>query len=251
MTTAMTGFQPHPGSWDPNARGARVIIEDVAKGCGVKFVKVTDPHDAAEAKQILKELRARYKFLVDVGLDYVTLSRVSSSLSGGEAQRIKLSRELSRRGTGRTLYILDEPTTGQDVIRRNAILSMIAEYQRRFNFTAVLISHDVPDVFFISNRILALSEGKIIFQGTPEEFERFEHPFIDEFVQSLEDFQEEGPVLPEPPVTQVIVESIGGLLVKSDTIRIDNSVIARWNDLYGDKKIEEEDVEVILTCSRG
>ena len=55
MTTAMTGFQPHPGSWDPNVRGAHVVIEDVAKGCGVQFVKVTDPHNATETKQILKE----------------------------------------------------------------------------------------------------------------------------------------------------------------------------------------------------
>jgi phospholipid/cholesterol/gamma-HCH transport system ATP-binding protein len=67
---------------------------------------------------------------------------------------------------------------------------MIAQYQRKFGFTAVLISHDVPDVFFISNRILALSEGRIIFQGTPEEFEGFEHPFMDEFVQSIEGLQE-------------------------------------------------------------
>jgi len=67
---------------------------------------------------------------------------------------------------------------------------MIAQYQRQFGFTAVLISHDVPDVFFISNRILAINQGKIIFQGTPEQFEEFEHPLIDEFVQSLEDFQE-------------------------------------------------------------
>jgi len=88
------------------------------------------------------------------------------------------------------IVLFDEPTTGQDVIRRNAILSMIAQYQRKFGFTAVLISHDVPDVFFISNRILALNEGTIIFQGTPEQFQEFDHPFIDEFVQSLEDFQE-------------------------------------------------------------
>jgi len=88
------------------------------------------------------------------------------------------------------IVLFDEPTTGQDVIRRNAILSMIAQYQRKFGFTAVLISHDVPDVFFISNRILALSDGKIIFQGTPRQFDDFEHPLIDEFVQSLEDFQE-------------------------------------------------------------
>jgi phospholipid/cholesterol/gamma-HCH transport system ATP-binding protein len=110
-----------------------------------------------------------------------------SELSGGMQKRVALSRALV---IDPKMVLFDEPTTGQDVIRRNAILSMIAEYQRKFGFTAVLISHDVPDVFFISNRLLALNQGKIIFQGTPEQFEKFEHPLIDEFVQSLEDFQE-------------------------------------------------------------
>jgi len=110
-----------------------------------------------------------------------------SELSGGMQKRVALSRALV---TDPKVVLFDEPTTGQDIIRRNAILSMIAQYQRKLGFTAVLISHDVPDVFFISNRILALNDGKIIFQGTPGEFEEFENPLIDEFVQSLEDFQE-------------------------------------------------------------
>jgi phospholipid/cholesterol/gamma-HCH transport system ATP-binding protein len=110
-----------------------------------------------------------------------------SELSGGMQKRVALSRALV---TDPRIVLFDEPTTGQDLIRRNAILSMIAEYQREFGFTAVLISHDIPDVFFISNRILALNERKIIFQGTPEEFEEFEHPFMEEFIQSLEAFQQ-------------------------------------------------------------
>lgn len=68
---------------------------------------------------------------------------------------------------------------------------MIAEYQKKFDFTAVLISHDIPDVFFISNQILALYDKKIVFQGTPEEFEEFDHPFYDEIVTSLENLQQE------------------------------------------------------------
>ncbi len=110
-----------------------------------------------------------------------------SELSGGMQKRVALSRALV---TDPKIVLFDEPTTGQDLIRRNAILSLIAEYQRKFGFTAVLISHDIPDVFFISNRILAIDEGKIIFQGTPEEFEGFRHRFTDEFVQSLEAFQQ-------------------------------------------------------------
>ena len=62
--------------------------------------------------QILKEIRARVGFLNEVGLDYLSLSRATGTLSGGEAQRIKLATELSKRSTGKTIYILDEPTTG-------------------------------------------------------------------------------------------------------------------------------------------
>jgi phospholipid/cholesterol/gamma-HCH transport system ATP-binding protein len=134
-------------------------------------------------KTIEERVRARMEQmeLTDVAQKY------PSELSGGMQKRVALSRALV---ADPKMVLFDEPTTGQDVIRRNAILSMIAQYQRQFGFTAVLISHDVPDVFFISNRILALNQGKIIFQGTPEQFEEFEHPLIDEFVQSLEDFQE-------------------------------------------------------------
>lgn len=134
-------------------------------------------------KAIEERVRARMEQmeLTDVAQKY------PSELSGGMQKRVALSRALV---IDPKMVLFDEPTTGQDIIRRNAILSMIAQYQRQFGFTAVLISHDVPDVFFISNRILAINQGKIIFQGTPEQFEEFEHPFIDEFVQSLEDFQE-------------------------------------------------------------
>jgi phospholipid/cholesterol/gamma-HCH transport system ATP-binding protein len=97
-----------------------------------------------------------------------------SELSGGMQKRAALARALV---TEPSLVLFDEPTTGQDPIRKNAILGMVAEYQRRFGFTALLISHEIPDVYFISNRILALYDKKIVFQGPPDEFEEFEHPF--------------------------------------------------------------------------
>jgi len=68
---------------------------------------------------------------------------------------------------------------------------MIAHYRKQFGFTAVLISHDIPDVFFISDRILLLWEGKIAFQGTYDELTRLRHPMIDEFLKSLEGLQDE------------------------------------------------------------
>jgi phospholipid/cholesterol/gamma-HCH transport system ATP-binding protein len=111
-----------------------------------------------------------------------------SELSGGMQKRVALARALV---TDPEIVLFDEPTTGQDLVRRNAILSMIAGYQRKLGFTAVLISHDIPDVFFISNRVIALADGRIVFQGSPEELEKFDHPFVDEFIQSLEGLQEQ------------------------------------------------------------
>ena len=89
------------------------------------------------------------------------------------------------------IVLFDEPTSGQDPVRKNAILSMIAQYQRKFGFTAVLVSHEIPDVYFISNRILALYDRKIVFQGTPEELDKFDHPFKDEVILSLEGLRDE------------------------------------------------------------
>jgi len=111
-----------------------------------------------------------------------------SELSGGMQKRTALARALV---TDPKIVLFDELTTGQDPIRRNAILRMIADYKTKFGFTAVLISHDIPDVFFISNRILALYNKKIVFQGTPEAFEEFDHPFYDEIIASIEGLQRE------------------------------------------------------------
>jgi phospholipid/cholesterol/gamma-HCH transport system ATP-binding protein len=134
--------------------------------------------------QIREKVMARIEQteLTDVAHKY------PSELSGGMQKRTALARALV---TDPKIVLFDELTTGQDPIRRNTILGMIAEYKKKFGFTAVLISHDIPDVFFISNHILALYDKKIVFQGTPEEFEDFDHPFYDEIVTSIENLQDE------------------------------------------------------------
>ena len=111
-----------------------------------------------------------------------------SELSGGMQKRVALARALI---TDPQIVLFDEPTTGQDPVRKNAILSMIAQYHRKFNFTAIMVSHEIPDVYFISNRILALYDKTIVFQGTPEELGNFDHPFNDEVIHSLEGLQKE------------------------------------------------------------
>ena len=111
-----------------------------------------------------------------------------AELSGGMQKRAALARALV---IDPKIVLFDELTTGQDPIRRNAILGMIAEYKKKYGFTAILISHDIPDVFFISNRILALYDKQIVFQGTPEELEIFQHPLTEEIIHSLESLQDE------------------------------------------------------------
>lgn len=111
-----------------------------------------------------------------------------SEISGGMQKRAALARALI---TDPQIVLFDEPTSGLDPVRKNAILSMVAQYQKKFGFTAILVSHEIPDIFFISNRILALYDRRIVFQGTPEELEAFEHPFRDEIIRSIEGLQDE------------------------------------------------------------
>src|SRR5208283_2072968 len=127
-------------------------------------------------------LRLEQMELADVVYKY------PSELSGGMQKRVALARALV---TDPDIVLFDEPTTGQDPIRKTGILSMIAHYRKLFGFTAVLVSHDIPDVFFVSDRILLLWEGKIAFHGTYEELSRFKHPIIDEFLESIESLRNE------------------------------------------------------------
>ena len=155
-------------------------------------------------KEIEKKVMAR----IDQTELVEEVYKYPSELSGGMQKRVALARALV---TDPEIILFDEPTSGQDIIRRNAILSMIAEYQKRFGFTAILISHDVPDVFFISNRILLLYEGRIIFQGPADKIEEFDHPFVDEFIGSLESFKEQLTGLYSKRYFKVQYQSILGL----------------------------------------
>lgn len=111
-----------------------------------------------------------------------------AELSGGMQKRVALARALI---TDPAIVLFDEPTTGQDPVRKNVILSMIARYRKQFGFTAVLISHDIPDIFYISDRVLILWDGKLDFQGTFEELMKFDHPMMREFKNSIADLSDE------------------------------------------------------------
>jgi phospholipid/cholesterol/gamma-HCH transport system ATP-binding protein len=106
-----------------------------------------------------------------------------SQLSGGMKKRVALARALV---TDPEIVLFDEPTTGLDPIRKNAVHSMISIYQKRFGFTGIIVSHEIPDVFFISQRVAMIDGGKILFEGSPDGIQRVANPFVKNFIQGLE-----------------------------------------------------------------
>jgi phospholipid/cholesterol/gamma-HCH transport system ATP-binding protein len=111
------------------------------------------------------------------------VDKYPSELSGGTQKRTALARALV---TDPHTVLFDEPTAGQDPVRKRGILNMIAQYQKKFGFTAVLVSHDIPDVYYISNRILVLYDRTVVFEGAPAGLEKFDHPCQDEVLCSRE-----------------------------------------------------------------
>jgi len=111
-----------------------------------------------------------------------------SQLSGGMKKRVALARALI---TDPEIVLFDEPTTGLDPIRKNMVHSMISEYQKKFGFTGILVSHEIPDIFFISQRVAMLDAGRIIFEGSPDEIQQSPDPVISGFIQGLESHHDE------------------------------------------------------------
>jgi excinuclease ABC subunit A len=162
-------------------RGRRYNAETLSvkyKGYSIADLLDLTAKEALPVLENIPSIRQRLQTLVDVGLGYVRLGQPSTTLSGGEAQRIKLARELGRRQTGRTLYILDEPTTGlhfDDVQQLLAVLNRLTDLGN----TIIIIEHHL-DVVKQADWIIDLGPeggeagGRIVAQGTPEEVAR--HP---------------------------------------------------------------------------
>jgi excinuclease ABC subunit A len=146
------------------------------RGCSIADLLEMPVEDALALLENIPQIRAKLETLVQVGLGYLHLGQSSTTLSGGEAQRIKLARELSRRQTGKTLYILDEPTTGlhfEDIRKLLDVLHSLVELGN----TVVVIEHQL-DVVKTADWVIDLGPeggdrgGHLVVSGTPEEIVR-------------------------------------------------------------------------------
>ena len=165
----------------------RETLEVKYKGKSIYDVLDMTVEEALEFFENVPSIRRKIETLYDVGLSYIKLGQPSTTLSGGEAQRIKLATELSRRSTGRTIYILDEPTTGlhfADVHKLTEILQRLAEGGN----TVVVIEHNL-DVIKTADYIIDMGPeggdggGTVIAQGTPEEVAEIPGSYTGQYVK--------------------------------------------------------------------
>jgi excinuclease ABC subunit A len=150
----------------------RETLEVRYRGKSISDVLDMSIEDACTFFENMPVIYRKIKTLKDVGLGYITLGQSSTTLSGGEAQRVKLATELSKKDTGKTFYILDEPTTGLHFEDINVLLGVLQELVDRGN-TVLVIEHNL-DVVKVADWVIDLGEeggaggGRIIFEGTPE-----------------------------------------------------------------------------------
>jgi excinuclease ABC subunit A len=155
------------------ARYNRETLEIFYKGKNITQVLELTVEDAHAFFNAVPNLARKLQTLLDVGLGYIRLGQAATTLSGGEAQRVKLALELSKRDTGRTLYILDEPTTGLHFHDVGMLLKVLHQLRDAGN-TIVVIEHNL-DVIKTADWLIDMGPeggaggGKVVVAGTPEE----------------------------------------------------------------------------------
>jgi len=170
-------------------RYSREALEITYKGKSIADVLEMTAAEALQFFEAIPMLRRKLETLCDVGLGYIRLGQPATTLSGGEAQRIKLSTELSKRSTGRTLYILDEPTTGLSFEDTRALLEVLQRLVDGGN-TVVVIEHHL-DVIKNADHIIDLGPfggdrgGQIVAQGTPEEVALVDESFTGQYLAKV------------------------------------------------------------------
>jgi len=165
----------------------RETLEVLFKGNSIADVLDMTVEEGLEFFQDIPRLKRKLETLSDVGLGYIRLGQQATTLSGGEAQRVKLSTELSKVGTGRTLYILDEPTTGLHFEDIRMLLSVLNKLVDKGN-TVMVIEHNL-DVIKTADWIIDLGPeggdagGRIVAEGTPEDVARVANSYTGTFLQ--------------------------------------------------------------------
>jgi excinuclease ABC subunit A len=154
----------------------REALEIHYRGHSIADVLAMTAEEALQVFSAVPKVRNKLKTLVDVGLGYIRLGQPATTLSGGEAQRVKLATELSKRATGRTVYILDEPTTGLHFADVEKLLEVLHRLVESGN-SIIVIEHNL-DVIKTADWIIDLGPeggargGRIVAEGTPEEVAR-------------------------------------------------------------------------------
>jgi excinuclease ABC subunit A len=167
----------------------RETLEVRYKGKNIHEVLEMTVEDALEYFRNVPVVSKKLQTLLDVGLSYIRLGQNATTLSGGEAQRVKLARELSKRDTGSTLYILDEPTTGLHFHDIEQLLLVLHRLRDKGN-TVVVIEHNL-DVIKTADWVIDLGPeggdggGRIIATGTPEDVAASEDSFTGEYLRPL------------------------------------------------------------------
>ena len=167
----------------------RETLEVRYKGKNIADVLDMTVEEACAFFQNQQKILTKIQTLYDVGLGYVKLGQSSTTLSGGEAQRVKLATELSKRSTGSTVYVLDEPTTGLHIADVHKLIDILNRLTDAGN-TVVVIEHNL-DVIKVADHIIDLGPeggdggGELVFAGTPEDCARCEASYTGQFLKTM------------------------------------------------------------------
>jgi excinuclease ABC subunit A len=173
-------------------RGARYNRETLAvkyKGCSIADLLSKTVEEALPLLENVPQIKVKLQTLIDVGLGYIKLGQSATTLSGGEAQRIKLAKELSKRATGRTLYILDEPTTGLHFDDVRKLLDVLHQLVSLGN-TVLVVEHNL-DVIKSADWVIDLGPdggddgGRVVAEGTPEDVARSKRSYTGQALRPL------------------------------------------------------------------
>jgi len=171
------------------ARYNRETLEIKFKGKSIADVLDMNVEDAQEFFRAVPSIREKMDALMRVGLGYIKVGQQATTLSGGEAQRVKLSKELAKRSTGRTLYILDEPTTGLHFEDVRKLLEVLHELVDQGN-SVIVIEHNL-DVIKTADHLIDIGPeggdggGRIVAKGTPEQVAEVEDSHTGRYLKPM------------------------------------------------------------------